>query len=113
MYDLWSRPVLKYSPTCAYPIEEAVDTLNTLSDLEVSPSLNEATWIITVAVFGVQLIYMVVNTVVFCCTRREETLCYKVHTIIYSSIFLVLATLVLIFVSLNFGFNLPKFTTLV
>ena len=73
---------------------------------------NMAVWIVAASFMGVQLIYMVINTILFCIPRCRKHICCKVHAIVYESIFLCLAISMLSLTAVNFGRIYPKSVSL-
>ena len=77
-----------------------------------SDNLNEVTYILAFCFFGATFIYMVVNSVCFCCTRHQESACYKANTIIYSGIFMLLGLAMMAMVAINTSILRPKYESL-
>ena len=110
---MWTRTTLQYTTDCDKSIQDAYDVLtNMMTVTDDNENYNRAVWIAAISLGGVQLIYMVINTVIFCSPRCRRKLCCKVHTIIYHGIFLFMAIAILSLTAINFGRLYPKATSL-
>ena len=63
--------------------------------------MNLANLITSSCIMGIQFIWMIIVTCCFC--KMRETQCNKVHAVIYSSLFLAMATAMVVMTSIEFA----------
>ena len=103
-YSMWTRTTLNYTTDCDKSISDAYDVLHDMMDVtDDNKNYNRAVWIAAAALGGAQLIYMIINTILFCSPQCRRSLCCKVHAIIYEGIFLAMGIGILSLTSINFG----------
>ena len=76
-------------------------------------TFNKVIYILAFCFFGVTFIWMVVNSVCFCCTRHNEGICYKFNTIFYSGMFCLISITMTVLVAINSSQLQPKYDSLI
>ena len=61
--------------------------------------MNLANLIVSSCIMGVQFIWMIIASVCFC--KMRKTICFKAHAVIYSSMFLAMATAMVVLASIE------------